>query len=132
MSKRIRVVMAKLGLDGHDLGAKMIASFLRDAGMEVIYTGRHQSPDQVVSAVIQEGADVLGVSILSGAHLGLVKKLIDEMREKEINDCLVIVGGLIPKADRPVLKKMGVHAIFSGGTDIGDVIAFITENMMAS
>ena len=129
MSKRIRVVMAKLGLDGHDLGAKMIASFLRDAGMEVIYTGRHQTPDQIVSAVIQEGADVLGVSILSGAHLGLVKKLMDKMKGKEINDCLVIVGGLIPKADRPVLKKMGVHAIFSGGTHVEDAITFITENI---
>jgi len=121
--------MAKLGLDGHDLGAKMIASFLRDSGMEVIYTGRHQTPDQVVAAVIQEGADVLGVSILSGAHLGLVKKLMNKMKDKEINDCLVIVGGLIPKVDRPVLKKMGVHAIFSGGTDIEDVVTFITENI---
>lgn len=120
--------MAKIGLDGHDLGARMIASFLRDAGMEVIYTGRHQTPDQVVSAVIQEDADVLGVSILSGAHLGLMKKLMDKMRDKEINDCLIVVGGLIPKADRPVLKKMGVHGVFSGGTDIQDVIAFITEN----
>jgi methylmalonyl-CoA mutase C-terminal domain/subunit len=129
MRKRIRVVMAKLGLDGHDLGAKMIASFLRDSGMEVIYTGRHQTPDQVVAAVIQEGADVLGVSILSGAHLGLVKKLMNKMKDKEINDCLVIVGGLIPKVDRPVLKKMGVHAIFSGGTDIEDVVTFITENI---
>ena len=129
MSKKIRVVMAKLGLDGHDLGARMIASFLRDAGMEVVYTGRHQTPDQVVSAVIQEDADVLGVSILSGAHLGLMKKLTDKMRDKEINDCLVVVGGLIPKADRPVLKKMGVHAIFSGGTDTQDIVAFITENV---
>jgi len=129
MSKKIRVVMAKLGLDGHDLGARMIASFLRDAGMEVVYTGRHQTPDQVVSAVIQEDADVLGVSILSGAHLGLMKKLTDKMRDKEINDCLIVVGGLIPKADRPVLKKMGVHAIFSGGTDTQDIVAFITENV---
>ena len=129
MRKRIRVVMAKLGLDGHDLGAKMMATFLRDAGMEVIYTGRHQTPDQVVSAVIQEDADVLGVSILSGAHLGLVKKLIDKMKDREIDDCLVIVGGLIPKVDRPVLKKMGVNGIFSGGTDIENVIGFITENI---
>ena len=121
--------MSKLGLDGHDLGVKMVAASFKNEGMEVIYTGRHQIPGQLVSAVMQEDADVLGISILSGAHLGLMKKLMDKMKEKEINDCLVILGGLIPKADRPALMKMGVHAIFSGGTDMKDVVEFINENV---
>lgn len=127
MGKRIRVVVGKLGLDGHDLGAKMIASSLKNAGMEVIYTGRNQTPEQVISTVIQESADVLGISILSGAHMGLMKRLMDRMNEKKVNDCMVILGGLIPKSDRPKLLEMGVAAIFSGGTDVKDAVQFITE-----
>ena len=129
MSKKIRVVMSKLGLDGHDLGAKMVAASLKNEGMEVIYTGRHQVPDQLVSIIMQEDVDVLGISILSGAHMGLMKRLMEKIRKEKIDDCLIVLGGLIPKSDQPELKKMGVDGVFSGGSNAKDIAEFIRENL---
>ena len=116
MARTIRVVVAKVGLDGHDRGAKIIARALRDAGMEVIYTGLHQTPEQVVEAAIQEDADAIGVSILSGAHMTLVPKIVDLLQENEADDILVFVGGTIPKQDIPKLKEIGVGEVFIPGT----------------
>ena len=118
MKRPYRVVVAKPGLDGHDRGAKVIARALRDAGFEVIYTGLHQTPEQVVQAVIQEDADAVGLSLLSGAHLTLVPKILDGLRSAGLEDTLVIVGGIIPDDDVPVLKKMGVAEIFTPGAPL--------------
>jgi methylmalonyl-CoA mutase C-terminal domain/subunit len=124
-SRRIRVVVAKPGLDGHDRGAKIIARALRDAGMEVIYTGLHQTPEQIVETVLQEDADAVGLSILSGAHMTLVPRVIELLREQEAGDVVVTVGGTIPADDVPALKERGVAAVFTPGTTTDQIIEFI-------
>jgi methylmalonyl-CoA mutase C-terminal domain/subunit len=124
--KNIRVVIAKPGLDGHDRGAKVIARALRDAGMEVIYTGLRQTPEQIVAAALQEDADVIGLSILSGAHNSICPRLMALLREKGLDDVLVVLGGIIPDADVPALKAMGVAAVFRPGTSMQEIIDFIT------
>ena len=121
MAKKIRVVIAKPGLDGHDRGAKIIARALRDAGMEVIYTGLHQTPEQIVETAIQEDADAVGISILSGAHMTLVPRILDGLKENGAEDVLVVVGGTIPKEDSDELKQQGVAEVFTPGrADDGD------------
>ena len=127
--KHIRVVVAKPGLDGHDRGAKVIARALRDAGMEVIYTGLRQTPEQIVQAALQEDADVIAVSILSGAHLHLIPKIIQLAKEKGLHDVLVISGGVIPQEDIPKLQEAGVAAVFTPGSSTKDIAAFIQENV---
>ena len=129
MDKRIRILVAKPGLDGHDRGAKVVAQALRDAGMEVIYTGLHQTIDQITNTAIQEDVDVIGLSIMSGAHLPICEKLTKEMKKKKINDIMVVVGGVIPKRDIPKLKKIGVEGIFPGGTPFDESIRWIKENI---
>ena len=124
-SSKIRVVVAKPGLDGHDRGAKIIARALRDAGMEVIYTGLHQTPEQIVETVLQEDADAVGLSILSGAHMTLVPRVVDLLREQEASDVLVTVGGTIPADDIPELKKLGVAEVFTPGAPTQDIVDFI-------
>jgi methylmalonyl-CoA mutase C-terminal domain/subunit len=123
--RKIRVVIAKPGLDGHDRGAKVIARALRDAGMEVIYTGLRQTPEQIVAAALQEDADVIGLSILSGAHNSICPRLMELLREKGLDDVLVVLGGIIPTADVPALKAMGVAAVFGPGTAMQEIIDFI-------
>jgi methylmalonyl-CoA mutase C-terminal domain/subunit len=125
--RKIRVVVAKPGLDGHDRGAKIIARALRDAGMEVIYTGLHQTPEQIVSTVIQEDADAVGLSILSGAHMTLVPKVVALLREQEAGDVVVTVGGTIPADDIPELKKLGVAEVFTPGASTQEIIDFIRD-----
>src|SRR4051812_29819593 len=115
---KIRVVVAKPGLDGHDRGAKVLARALRDAGFEVIYTGLHQTPEQVVETVVQEDADAVGLSLLSGAHLTLIPKVIDLLKQRDADDVLVVGGGIIPDADIPELKKLGVAEVFTPGTPL--------------
>ena len=122
---KIRVVVAKPGLDGHDRGAKIIARALRDAGMEVIYTGLHQTPEQIVETVIQEDADAVGLSILSGAHMTLVPKVVALLKEQGVDDVLVTVGGTIPADDIPALKKLGVAEVFTPGAGTDDIVEFI-------
>ena len=124
-NRKIRVVVAKPGLDGHDRGAKIIARALRDAGMEVIYTGLHQTPEQIVETVIQEDADAVGLSILSGAHMTLVPRVVELLKEQEAGDVLVTVGGTIPNQDIPQLKELGVAAVFTPGAPTQDIIDFI-------
>jgi len=126
--RKIRVVIAKPGLDGHDRGAKVIARALRDAGMEVIYTGLRQTPEQVVSAALQEDADVIGLSILSGAHNHIAPRLMQLLKEKGLDDVLVVIGGIIPDVDIPKLKEIGVKGIFLPGTPMQQIIDFINEN----
>ena len=122
---KIRVLVAKPGLDGHDRGAKVIARALRDAGMEVIYTGLRQTPEMVVSAALQEDVDVIGLSILSGAHNAIVPRVMDLLKEREMDDVLVVVGGIIPDQDMENLKKLGVAAIFQPGTAMDEIVQFI-------
>ena len=122
---KIRIVVAKPGLDGHDRGAKIIARALRDAGMEVIYTGLHQTPEQIAETVIQEDADAVGLSILSGAHMTLVPRVIELLKEQGVEDVLVTVGGTIPTDDIPELKKLGVAAVFTPGSGTDEIVAFI-------
>lgn len=124
---RARVLIAKPGLDGHDQGAKVIAYGLKDAGFEVIYTGLRRTPEDIANAALDEDVDVIGLSILSGAHLSIVKRLMDLLREKDIGDKLVLVGGIIPEEDIPKLKEMGVAEVFVSGTYIGQVADFIRE-----
>jgi len=124
-SKKIRVVVAKPGLDGHDRGAKIIARALRDAGMEVIYTGLHQTPEQIVETVLQEDADAVGLSILSGAHMTLVPKVIELLREQDAGDVVVTVGGTIPAQDIEELKELGVAEVFTPGAPTQAIIDFI-------
>jgi methylmalonyl-CoA mutase C-terminal domain/subunit len=124
-NRKIRVVVAKPGLDGHDRGAKIIARALRDAGMEVIYTGLHQTPEQIVETVLQEDADAVGLSILSGAHMTLVPKVVELLREQDAGDVVVTVGGTIPAQDIPELKELGVAAVFTPGAPTTDIIDFI-------
>jgi methylmalonyl-CoA mutase C-terminal domain/subunit len=125
------VVVAKPGLDGHDRGAKVIARALRDAGFEVIYTGLHQTPEQVVQAVIQEDADAVGLSLLSGAHLTLVPRVIEQLKEQGRQDVLVIVGGIIPEDDIPVLKAQGVAEVFTPGAPLPAIGAWLGEALDA-
>jgi methylmalonyl-CoA mutase C-terminal domain len=127
MERKIKVIVAKLGLDGHDRGAKVVARALKDAGMEVVYTGLRQTPEQVVKAAVQEDADVIGVSILSGAHLELVPMLVNLMKEKGLNDVVLIVGGVIPPQDVPKLKEMGVDEVFLPGSSLKYVVERIKE-----
>jgi methylmalonyl-CoA mutase cobalamin-binding domain/chain len=123
--RKIRVVVAKPGLDGHDRGAKIIARALRDAGMEVIYTGLHQTPEQIAETVIQEDADAVGLSILSGAHMTLVPRVVKLLQEKQAGDVIVIVGGTIPGDDIPELKKLGIAEVFTPGASTQDIIEFV-------
>ncbi len=125
--RKLRVVIAKPGLDGHDRGAKVIARALRDAGMEVIYTGLRQTPEQIVSAALQEDADVIGLSILSGAHNHIAPRLMALLAEKQLDDVLVVIGGIIPDADVPKLKAMGIAGIFQPGTPMQEIIDFIRD-----
>jgi len=129
--KKIRVVIAKPGLDGHDRGAKIIARALRDAGMEVIYTGLHQTPAQIVETAIQEDADAVGVSILSGAHMTLVPRILDGLRDAGADDVLVIVGGTIPPDDAQELKDKGVSAVFGPGATTGEIVDFLRAAVTA-
>ncbi|HEX5925721.1 MAG TPA: cobalamin B12-binding domain-containing protein [Baekduia sp.] len=130
--RKIRVVVAKPGLDGHDRGAKIIARALRDAGMEVIYTGLHQTPEQIVETVIQEDADAVGLSILSGAHMTLVPRIVKLLSEQGIDDVLVTVGGTIPTDDIAPLKELGVAEVFTPGAPTQDIIDFIRSAVEAS
>jgi methylmalonyl-CoA mutase C-terminal domain/subunit len=125
----IRVVIAKPGLDGHDRGAKVIARALRDAGMEVIYTGLRQTPEQIVAAALQEDADVIGMSILSGAHMHICPRVMELLEEKGLDDVLVVVGGIIPDVDIPKLQAMGIKGIFLPGTPMQDIIDYINANV---
>ncbi len=122
----IRVLVAKVGLDGHDRGAKVIASFLRDAGMDVIYTGLRQTPEMVVNAALQEDVDVIGVSILSGAHNTVFPKIMQLMKEKKMEDVLLTGGGIIPEKDMVKLNEMGVGKLFAPGTDTGEIVSYIS------
>jgi methylmalonyl-CoA mutase, C-terminal domain len=125
MPGKIRVVVAKPGLDGHDRGAKIIARALRDAGMEVIYTGLHQTPEQIVETAIQEDADAVGISILSGAHMTLVPRILELLRENGAEDVVVVVGGTIPADDAEALKQQGVAAVFGPGAPTGEIVDFL-------
>jgi methylmalonyl-CoA mutase C-terminal domain/subunit len=127
--KKIRVLVAKPGLDGHDRGAKVIARALRDAGMEVIYTGLRQTPEMIVNASVQEDVDVIGLSILSGAHNAIVPRVTDLLKQRGIDDILVVLGGTIPEQDIPFLNQHGVTGIFGPGTPMEQIIAFIRSNV---
>ena len=127
-ARRLRVVVAKPGLDGHDRGAKIIARALRDAGMEVIYTGLHQTPEQIVETTLQEDADVIGLSILSGAHMTLVPRILELLRDQEVDDVRVILGGTIPTADIEALRAAGVAEIFTPGTPTGAIVDFLRSS----
>jgi methylmalonyl-CoA mutase C-terminal domain/subunit len=129
--RKIRVVVAKPGLDGHDRGAKIIARALRDAGMEVIYTGLHQTPEQIAETVIQEDADAVGLSILSGAHMTLVPRVVDLLRKQGADDVVVTVGGTIPADDIPELKQLGVSAVFTPGSSTQEIIDYIRQAVPA-
>jgi methylmalonyl-CoA mutase cobalamin-binding domain/chain len=128
-NRKIRVVVAKPGLDGHDRGAKIIARALRDAGMEVIYTGLHQTPEQIVETVLQEDADAVGLSILSGAHMTLVPKISRLLGEQGADDVVLVVGGTIPEDDIPELKKLGVAEIFTPGSSVQEIVEYIRGNV---
>ena len=123
------MVIAKPGLDGHDRGAKIIARALRDAGMEVIYTGLHQTPEQIVETAVQEDADAVGISILSGAHMTLVPRILEGLAENELDDVLVVVGGTIPKDDARALKELGVAEIFTPGAPVGQIVEFLKSHV---
>jgi len=127
--QKIRVLVAKPGLDGHDRGAKVIARALRDAGMEVIYTGLRQTPEMVVNAALQEDVQVIGLSILSGAHNAIVPRVMDLLKQNKMDDVLVLVGGIIPDQDMEGLKKIGVSGIFQPGTPMDDIVQFIRKNV---
>ena len=127
--KKIRVLVAKPGLDGHDRGAKVIARALRDAGMEVVYTGIRQTPEMIAEAALQEDVDVVGMSILSGAHMALFPKVMDLLRASGMDDVLVVAGGIIPDEDVPALNEMGVTGIFGPGTPTDKIVEFIRENV---
>ena len=128
MSQSIRVVIAKPGLDGHDRGAKVIARALRDAGMEVVYTGLRQTPEQIVAAALQEDADVIGLSILSGAHLHICPRIMELLKAQGLDDVLVVLGGIIPDADIPLLNQLGICGVFLPGTPMQDVVRFVAEH----
>ena len=128
-TRKIRVVVAKPGLDGHDRGAKIIARALRDAGMEVIYTGLHQTPEQIVETAIQEDADAVGISILSGAHMTLVPKILEGLKDNGVEDVVVVVGGTIPKPDVEELKQQGVAEVFTPGAPVSEIVEFLRERV---
>jgi methylmalonyl-CoA mutase C-terminal domain/subunit len=125
--KRIKILIGKPGLDGHDRGAKVIALALRDAGMEVIYTGLHQTIEQIVKAAVQEAVDVIGLSIMSGAHLPISRKILQIMKNEGIQEMPVVIGGVIPKQDIPKLKQLGIDAVFPGGTPFDDIVIGIKK-----
>ena len=129
MSSRIRVVVAKPGLDGHDRGAKVVARALRDGGMEVVYTGLHQTPEQIVETALQEDADAVGLSVLSGAHMTLFKRVLELLAERGATDIVVFGGGIIPAADLPELEKMGVAKIFTPGAATTDIVAWVRTKL---
>jgi len=129
--RKLRVVIAKPGLDGHDRGAKVIARALRDAGMEVIYTGLRQTPEQIASAALQEDADVIGLSILSGAHNHIAPRLMELLKQKGLDDVLVVIGGIIPDMDIPRLHDIGVKGVFPPGTAMQDIVTFINDHARA-
>ena len=129
VARKIRVVIAKPGLDGHDRGAKIIARALRDAGMEVIYTGLHQTPEQIVETAVQEDADAVGISILSGAPMTLVPKILDLLQDNEVEDVLVVVGGTIPREDADELRELGVAEIFTPGAPTSEIVDFIRDRV---
>ncbi len=129
MEKPIRVLMAKPGLDGHDRGAKVVAQALKDAGMEVIYSGLHRTVDQIIRVAIQEDVDVIGLSIMSGAHLQITERLLHRVREEGIEDKMVVVGGVIPTRDIEKLRKMGVEGVFPGGVPFEEIVEFLRENV---
>jgi methylmalonyl-CoA mutase C-terminal domain/subunit len=131
MAHKIRVVVAKVGLDGHDRGAKIVARTLRDAGMEVIYTGLHQTPEQIVETALQEDADAVGISILSGAHMTLVPRIIEGLREHGLGDVLVVVGGTVPADDARALKEQGVAEVFTPGAPTREIVEFLRERIPA-
>jgi methylmalonyl-CoA mutase C-terminal domain/subunit len=132
MSGPIRVVVAKPGLDGHDRGAKIIARTLRDAGMEVIYTGLHQTPEQIVETALQEDADAVGISILSGAHMTLVPRILDLLKQNDADDVLVVVGGTIPAEDIAELKKLGVAEVYTPGAPTAEIVEFLRSTLGAA
>jgi methylmalonyl-CoA mutase C-terminal domain/subunit len=132
VARKIRVVIAKPGLDGHDRGAKIIARALRDAGMEVIYTGLHQTPEQIVETAIQEDADAVGISILSGAHMTLVPRILEGLKENGVEDLVVVVGGTIPDDDAGELKKLGVAAVFTPGAPTSEIVEFLKGKVPVS
>ena len=125
--KKIKILIGKPGLDGHDRGAKVIALALRDAGMEVIYTGLHQTVEQIVRAAVQEAVDVVGLSIMSGAHLPICRKILEMMKNEGVQEIPVVVGGVIPKQDIPKLEKLGIAAVFPGGTPFDEIVSGIKE-----
>jgi len=127
--KKIRVLIAKPGLDGHDRGAKVIARALRDAGMEVVYTGIRQTPEMIAEAALQEDVDVVGMSILSGAHMALFPRVMELLHQSGMDDVLVVVGGIIPDEDMPALKEMGIQGVFGPGTPTDQIVGFIRENV---
>jgi len=127
--KKIRVLIAKPGLDGHDRGAKVIARALRDAGMEVIYTGIRQTPEMIAEAALQEDVDVIGLSILSGAHMALFPRIVGMLRENGLDDVLVVAGGIIPDEDVPALNEMGIRGVFGPGTPTDEIVDFIREKV---
>jgi methylmalonyl-CoA mutase C-terminal domain/subunit len=129
MNKPIRVLVAKPGLDGHDRGAKVIARALRDAGMEVIYTGLRQTPEMIVNAALQEDAQVIGLSILSGAHNAIVPRVMELLREKDMGDVIVVVGGIVPDQDAVTLKAQGVAAVFQPGASLDQIVEFIRSSV---
>ena len=131
MARKTRVVIAKVGLDGHDRGAKVIARALRDAGMEVIYTGLHQTPEQIVETAIQEDADAVGISILSGAHMTLVPRILELLRDNGADDVLVVVGGTIPSDDIVELKRQGVAEVFTPGAPTSEIVEFLQARATA-
>jgi len=127
--RKIRVVVAKPGLDGHDRGAKIIARALRDAGMEVIYTGLHQTPEQIVATALQEDADAVGLSVLSGAHMTLVPKIVELLKDEEAEDVVLVLGGTIPKDDVAELKELGVDEVFTPGSSVQEIVDFIEKSV---
>ncbi len=129
MARKIRVLVAKPGLDGHDRGAKVVARALRDAGMEVIYTGLRKTPEQVVNAALQEDVDVIGVSLLSGAHMAIVPRMMELLKANHAEDIVVIVGGIIPPMDIPKLKELGVDEVFVPGSSLDEIVAFIRKRV---
>jgi methylmalonyl-CoA mutase C-terminal domain/subunit len=129
MNEKIRVLVAKPGLDGHDRGAKVIARAFRDAGFEVIYTGLRQTPEQIVNAALQEDADVVGLSVLSGAHMTLCPRIMDLMKKERLDDVLVVVGGIIPDQDVPKLKQLGIAEIFQPGASTTDIVTYIRQHV---
>ena len=128
-ARRIRILVAKPGLDGHDRGARVIARAFRDAGFEVVYTGLHQTPEQIVAAALQEDVDLIGLSVLSGAHMYLFKKVLELLKANKAGDVMVIGGGIIPEEDVPKLKKLGIKAIFLPGTSLDNIVGWVKDNV---